>query len=65
MNDTERKKAPLPKYTQGIKCPECGCRDLRIYGTKREGGRVRRYRSCRACGYSPIYTLETVVDSDR
>lgn len=56
-----RKRVELPTYSQGIKCPLCHCRDLRVYKTKREGGRIKRYRACRACGHAPIITAETVL----
>lgn len=49
----------------GVKCPECHCADLPVYGTKRVGNRVKRYRRCRACGFGPIITYEAVADSSR
>ena len=42
---SDRKKVPLPnQFTQGLKCPACHCRDLKVYGTRREGARIKRYR---------------------
>jgi len=58
---SERKKVPLPYLTQGVKCPKCQCRDLRVYGTRREGARIKRYRECRHCGHAPIITYETLA----
>jgi len=49
----------------GVKCPECNCADLPVYGTRREGNRVKRYRRCRACGHGPIITYEAVVDPNK
>lgn len=46
----------------GVKCPDCHCADLPVYGTKRVGNRVKRYRKCRNCGRSPIITWEAVAD---
>ena len=35
----------------GIRCPGCGCKDLRVYYTRSlTGGRIRRRRICRNCG---------------
>lgn len=48
------------KFPRGVKCPECHCPDLRVYGTIKEGDRIKRYRACRACGFHPIITYETV-----
>lgn len=40
-----------PKAPAGIRCPRCGCGDLRTTNTQRlPGGRVRRYKACRHCG---------------
>ena len=36
----------------GIKCPRCGCADLRVGRTQRMIGRLKRYRYCRHCGTS-------------
>lgn len=35
----------------GLRCRDCGCRDLRVLETRRmSGGRIRRRRQCRHCG---------------
>lgn len=34
----------------GIRCPRCGCCDLRTTHTIRQPGSVKRYRRCRHCG---------------
>jgi hypothetical protein len=34
----------------GIACPVCGCRDLRVQTTRRGEGLILRYRVCRNCG---------------
>lgn len=67
MNDDDgrRKDMSYWKHVQkrdgaGVKCPDCGCADLSVYGTRREGTRVKRYRRCRACGKHPIITYEQV-----
>ena len=36
----------------GIKCPRCGCADLRVGRTQRMIGKLKRYRYCRHCGAS-------------
>lgn len=39
-----------PQDDSGIRCPGCGCRDLRVYYTRPlSGGRIRRVRICRYC----------------
>jgi hypothetical protein len=34
----------------GIRCPECGCCDMRVETTRRGDGLIVRYRVCRHCG---------------
>jgi transcriptional regulator NrdR family protein len=35
----------------GIRCPRCGCQDLRTTHTRRvREGMIRRYKECRHCG---------------
>jgi len=34
----------------GIACRRCGCRDLRVLYTRRQGERIMRRRACRHCG---------------
>ena len=48
--------------TGGIRCPECGSRELRVHMTRQESDRVRRVRICRRCG-KQIMTAETLVDA--
>lgn len=38
----------------GLECPKCGCRDLRVWMTRRERSRIRRVRICRHCGQRVI-----------
>lgn len=35
----------------GIACPKCGCRDLRVIRTERGNGVIVRRRECRHCRY--------------
>jgi len=42
---------------RGIRCPACGCRDLKVVNTIRQLGRIVRYRVCRYCG-KRIRTIE-------
>lgn len=44
----------------GVRCPDCGCAYLPVYGTRREGTRIKRYRRCFHCGRRPIITYEQV-----
>lgn len=45
----------------GIRCPRCGCAELRTTNTQRlPGGRVRRYKACRRCGRR-LTTYETTA----
>jgi len=48
----ERKKFDIAaiRRAQGIKCPDCHCRDFRVYDTTPKGGAIRRVRVCRHCG---------------
>lgn len=42
----------------GLRCPRCGCCDLRANRTVRlPGGRVKRYRYCRHC-HRGVTTIE-------
>lgn len=52
---TDRPPTPPP----GLRCPRCGCPDLRVTHTRPAAGRVRRYRRCRHCG-RVVSTLETL-----
>lgn len=52
---------PLPE----IRCPSCGCRDLRVVETRATArGKIRRRRECRNCGRR-ITTAETVESVNR
>jgi hypothetical protein len=56
-----RKRAKLPwEKSNGLTCPKCGCHHLPVYGTKRVGTRVMRYRRCRHCDFGPIITYEAL-----
>ncbi len=46
------------KRAQGIRCPKCGCADLRVYWTRPGEGTIRRVRKCRNCGQR-VPTFET------
>jgi len=42
---------PTAEQEKGLRCRECGCRDLRVYYTRKlTDGRIRRVRVCRHCG---------------
>ena len=45
---------------RGICCPECGCRDMRVFKTKQANGEIDRRRKCRHCGHR-ISTMELPV----
>lgn len=46
---------------EGLVCPECGCRDLRVSNTVPIWGqRIRRYRYCRHCGHR-VVTTEKII----
>jgi hypothetical protein len=49
---TEKEKAPNDsrRIEKGLKCPNCGCRDLPVMYTRPDAfGRIRRERQCRNC----------------
>lgn len=56
----ERKKYDIAaiQREQGLKCPECHCRDLRVVWTEPMGNRIKRHRYCRHCGHGPIVSWE-------
>ena len=63
--DGKRKDQNYAKYIakrdgSGVKCPDCGCAYLPVYGTRREGNRIKRYRRCHNCGKHPIWTYEAI-----
>lgn len=67
MNDDDGRRKDMSYWKHvakrdgaGVKCPDCGCADLPVYGTRREGTRIKRYRRCRACGKHPIITYEGI-----
>lgn len=41
---------PAPPPGGGIRCPSCGCQDLRVIYTRHRRGRIVRRRECRYCG---------------
>lgn len=42
---------PTAESDKGLCCRRCGCRDLRVYYTRKlREGRIRRVRICRYCG---------------
>ena len=46
---------------RGLTCPRCGCHHFRVVETRRvEGGRIRRRRECRHCGWR-VSTVEREV----
>ncbi|HRU07437.1 MAG TPA: hypothetical protein P5137_16865 [Candidatus Brocadiia bacterium] len=65
-----------PRVTDGLRCPNCWCRDLRLQtdpdagpipgldwdvtSTRRIPNAIRRYRVCRNCGY--IVRTREVID---
>jgi len=49
--------ADEPAAEPGLRCRKCGCRDLRVYYTRRKNGRIVRRRRCRHCG-----TLTTTTE---
>jgi len=44
----------------GLECRQCGCRHLPVWNTRRDRGKVIRYRRCRNCG-ARITTCERIV----
>lgn len=63
--DMSYSKIRAKQNRQGIACPECGCRDLRVVGTRQVADYVKRWRRCRNCGYGPIVTIESAPRSRR
>lgn len=50
-------ESPQPVEPKGIACPKCGCRDLRVFQTRKHaGGKVVRIRLCRYCQRKIITT---------
>jgi hypothetical protein len=47
----------------GLCCPKCGHARWRVIYTRASGGRVRRRRECRACGYR-VTTWERIIGHD-
>lgn len=58
----ERKKYDIAamQRVQGLQCPQCRCRDLRVKWTEPMGNRIKRHRYCRNCGYGPIVSFEEI-----
>ena len=57
--DMSYSKIRAARDRQGIACPDCGCRDLLVVGTRRLPDNIKRWRRCRNCGYGPIVTIES------
>lgn len=57
--DMSYSKIRAKQNRQGIACPDCGCRDLRVVKTSQVADYVKRWRRCRHCGYGPIVTIES------
>jgi hypothetical protein len=53
---TMKKPTPLP----GLRCPRCGCNNLRVYYTRPQASHIRRIRRCYNCGQR-LVTREMVV----
>jgi hypothetical protein len=47
--DNEKANKEPKRYDEGLMCPDCHCRDLRVYATRRRGDGVLRIRFCRHC----------------
>ena len=48
----------------GLKCPACGCRDLRVSYKRSARAAFKRVRICRHCG-KRIPTRETITGGDQ
>lgn len=44
----------------GIPCPDCGCKDWRVYYTRPAEGKVKRMKICRNCGRK-LMTIERSI----
>lgn len=44
---------------KGLECPQCGCRDLRVYKTRHVSEEIDRRRICRNCGFR-VTTMEII-----
>lgn len=60
LREMAAETARIESGGRGIACPQCGCRDLRVYKTKPHFGDIGRRRECRNCGHR-ITTLEVSV----
>ena len=58
--DQSYAKMMAKRNGSGVRCPDCGCAYLPVYGTRREGTRIKRYRRCHNCGKHPIWTYEAI-----
>jgi len=69
MDDMDTMDTTTSERPPGIRCPNCGCQDVRLPNgapvdtqvtkTEQRYGYIRRRRVCRYCG-RVIYTRETV-----
>lgn len=48
------------KPQAGMGCPNCGCKDLRAWTTRKVRNRTERVRVCRYCG-TRVTTYETIA----
>ena len=58
--ESDDRKLPVAP-AKGIRCPGCGCRDLRVvYTRKNMVNRIKRVRECRYC-HRRIVTFERSI----
>lgn len=56
---------PTTPEQLGICCPKCGCADLRVTRTMRVRRGIRRYRTCRHCGWRMVSNEKLPRDEHR
>lgn len=49
--------------SRGIRCPKCGSDDLEVVKTHLLSNARKRQRRCVSCKYSPINTVERLIQS--
>lgn len=58
MRDKKREPQELADLMReasgGVACLSCGCRDSRVFKTRRHDGFVLRHRVCRHCGRTTL-----------
>jgi|GEM_PF-6375405 len=52
--------AVVGNTVDGIKCPQCECRDFRTYGGSNGTTSRFRYKECRHCGHRVLTASKTV-----